>query len=195
MLHGAADTAKQGSMLWPETCEQEQEPTFEVESLLFYLAFAPNGKYNVTSFSTWPRRTDFPLLNTKELFEHDIDMLIPPNLKLNKCSTLRLDEFLTTRAVNGRFCSSSFLFAFIWRLRHHLNIIMSFHESDVMWIANPILVIAREKSLYKQPWYFYNIALHWQSTQGISRCLTDWNLTSHVSVTKVLSHGCKNNGR
>lgn len=35
----------------------------------------------------------------KELFEPDIDMLIPPNPKLNKHSALRLDKFLPTWAV------------------------------------------------------------------------------------------------
>lgn len=45
----------------------------------------------------------------KELFEPDIDMLIPPNPKLYKHSALRLDKFRPTWAVKGWFCSSPFL--------------------------------------------------------------------------------------
>lgn len=67
-----------------------------VAYVLFSLAFVWFGKYNATAFSTWPERTGLLFLNVKELFEHDIDMLIPLNPKLNKHSALRLDKFLST---------------------------------------------------------------------------------------------------
>lgn len=139
------DPAKLGSVLWPRACEQEHIPTFEVTLLmLFSLAFVRNGKYNVTSFSAWLKRTGL-LYGT---WRSSLNMQIPLNLKLNKHSALRLDKFLSTW---GGSALHLFFLAFIWSRWHHLNIILLVHESDVMSAStNPILVTAGEKSRHKQ---------------------------------------------
>ncbi len=122
-----------------------------VAYVLFSLAFAWYGKYNATSIG---------------LREHDICMLNPLNPKLNKHSVLRLDKFLSTWGGSALHLSSLPLSEVCDIIIIHV------HGSEVMWaISNPILVIAREKSVHKQWWYFYNLVLHWQSTQ--SRCLTN----------------------